>query len=464
MTIRNPRKSLSGATRPTRVGVFRDLFGSMGARVVVLPIGGAAIILGSRLVVQETGAEGFAWFSLLITLPTLIPISDFGIGAALTDVVARDGIASRRFWKTLKTVMRLLLSIWGASSIIAITMACLGLWSVVLGIPSGFETEFMCAGIAVFAATGIPLGAAQRILLSLGRQTLSTVVLGMGGVWSLAATTLVSLSGSDNFGDYSLAYASGPLVAQIILGAVVTRVLYNSRRSSCEEEAGVDDVNVRMTAIPMAIIAITLPLAYQSDRTVLAHVSTMNELSSYSLVAILYVPLLSILSVGGQTLWPLFMRKGLAGKIKTLYWQAFSIFLGLGIMSALGLVVVGPVIARIVGGADAIAAPTSTYLLFAVLLVVFAAHTANGMLLMDRRGRTVQALGSVALLAVKIPLALYLGSQFGADGVITSTIFAVIVCLFVPACFEVPRYWRCRRETPRQTSDVRPAEERQKIT
>jgi len=426
------------------VGQFGDLLGSMGARVLVLPVSGVATILGSRIVVEATGAEGFAWFSLVISLPLLIPISDFGIGAALTDVVATDGLNSPRFWSTLKKVLSLLASISGFATLIAVGMAVFGLWSPLLGVPGGPLMELACAAVALFAAVGIPLGAAQRILLSLGKQTLSTLVLGFGGVWSLSATWVVSLFEASDFALYALAYASGPLVAQILLGIVATRILRKAR-----PPLGVvgkkGKVRVHMVAVPMAIITLSLPLAYQSDRTVLAHVSSMDQLASYSLVGLIYTPLLSILSVGGQTLWPMFMTQKESNGVRKLYWHGIAIFAILGIVLASGLIVLGPAITHIVKGNDAnLSSPISTYILFGMLLLLFAAHTTNGMLLMDERGRKLQAVGSVALLVVKVPLSIYLGSHFGAEGVIASTIVAVTLCLFIPACVAAPRYWQRR--------------------
>lgn len=423
--------------------VFRDLFGSLSARLIVLPVGGIATILGSRIVVQATGTEGFAWFSLLVSLPLLIPISDFGIGAALTDVVALDGITTTRFWMTFKKVMRMLLLICCVASALAGLFSALGLWSRILGLPASPSTEIVCGAISIFSALGIPLGAAQRILLSLGKQALSTVVLGLGGVWSLIATWLVALSGSTEFVAFAAAYASGPLAAQLLLAAVVGRRLYRLDRDDPSESQPTDSVGVRTVAVPMAIIGLALPLAYQSDRSLLAHVSTAEQLAAYSLVALLYTPLLSILSVGGQTLWPIFMSRRQAGRIRELYWRAFGIFSALGLVLAAGLVVLGPLVSRIVGkDAKGFSAPGSTYFLFSVLLLVFALHTANGMLLMDRRGRSIQAVGSIAMLIVKLPVAVLLGSQFGADGVIVSTLVAVTLCLVIPASLVVRRYLR----------------------
>lgn len=431
----------------SKLAPFKDSFGSVLARGLVLPITGAATILSSRLVVDATGAVGFAWFSLLITLPLLIPISDFGIAAVLTDVIAKHGPGSRAFRDVYSRAMRSLCLISVAAVGAGVVLSVNGLWSQLLGLPSGVETEIACLALTISMALGIPLGAGQRVLLGLGRQSTSTLILGGGGFLSLGLVWILHQGAQNNFGVYGVAYALGPLVAQTSVAVLAWRAV---RQTTMEGDslARVPRVRIHRVAIPMAVISVALPLAYQSDRVVLAHVSTAREVAEYSLVAILYGPLLSIIAVGGQTLWPLFLRRTHFDARQSLYKQANIIFFVLGAVLACALVLLGPVISGFVSSEhDKIDARTSTYVLFGLILVMFAAHTTNGMLLMDEAGRRMQALGSTSLLLVKVPLSFFLAPSFGADGVLAATLLAAIPCLVLPAAVTARRRLQSQQQS-----------------
>jgi O-antigen/teichoic acid export membrane protein len=209
----------------------------------------------------------------------------------------------------------------------------------------------------------------------------------------------------------------------------------------------------------MAVISIALPLAYQSDRVVLAHFASTDALAAYSLVAILYGPLLSVISIGGQTLWPLFIRLSGSGEWQATYRLSMKIFALLGTALGCGLMIAGPYVSHFVasdGAGDS--ARWTTYLLFGLLLFMFACHTTNGMLLMDAAGRRFQAVGSVLLLVIKIPLSILLAPKLGADGVILSTLLAASICLVAPAALtlrEKLRSGRLYRSRPKHLATAR---------
>lgn len=411
---------------------FRDALGSIAGRGAVLPITGMATVLSSRIVFDETGSLGFAWFSLLISLPLLIPISDFGIGAVLTDEVAKYGLGSKAFKSVAKRAITLLCLIGSIAMGMGCALTVGGFWAPILGLPNGVETELACFALTCIMAIGIPLGAGQRVLLGLGRQTMSTLILGCGGLVSLGLLVFLSANGDHSFATYGVAYTAGPLVAQMIVAAVALRMW--SKSPVIDQEGKVAPVRIGRVALPMAVISIALPLAYQSDRVVLAHFASTDSLAIYSLVAILYGPLLSVISIGGQTLWPLFIRLSGSSEWRSTYWLSVRIFAVLGIALGSGLLVCGPLVSSFVGS-DGVGASVqwTTYALFGLVLVMFACHTTNGMLLMDAAGRRFQAVGSVLLLVVKIPLSVFLAPKLGADGVILSTLIAASLCLVAPA-------------------------------
>jgi O-antigen/teichoic acid export membrane protein len=189
---------------------------------------------------------------------------------------------------------------------------------------------------------------------------------------------------------------------------------------------------VLTAAWPMLTLAVTLPLAYQSDRTLLSNVLNLRDVADYSLVSVLYMPLVSIVTIGGQALWPRFMSVSHRGSaVVGLYRKATVIFTAIGVVLGVALVGLGPLIAGVVAGR-----PVNDrwpYFWFAVLLVAFAFNISAGMYLMDSRGRAVQALSSVVMLAAKISVSFVLLPALGVSGVIVGTLIAVVIFMIIPA-------------------------------
>ncbi|MDO5720822.1 MAG: hypothetical protein Q4P05_08805 [Actinomycetaceae bacterium] len=360
----------------------------------------------------------------------------------MTDVAASHGAGSDVFRRTAKKAIRLLSLICIAAILVGLTLTAFGVWSTILGLPPGLETEMSCLALTAAMGLGIPLGAGQRILLGLGKQTLSTLILGIGGILSLANVSIVHAAGQASFALYGIAFASGPLVAQSVVAFVAWRLIRQYPRDSCQKPT-TENIHIRRVALPMAVIAISLPLAYQSDRVVLSHFSSTEELAIYSVVAVLYSPLLSIVNVGGQTLWPMFIRTTEIRKRRAFHRQSMFLFAILGFLLALGLTLFGPFVASFMkSGVASMNISESTYIVFSLLLFMFAVHTTNGMLLMDASGRRMQAIGSFALLSIKIPLSVLLATKIGANGVVLASIISAMLCLVIPAVLAVRRRLR----------------------
>ncbi len=62
------------------------------------------------------------------------------------------------------------------------------------------------------------------------------------------------------------------------------------------------------TAWPMLVQMIALPLAMQSNRLILSHVSSVDELATYSLASQMYNPIFSVSIAASMALWPVFAR------------------------------------------------------------------------------------------------------------------------------------------------------------
>ena len=429
------------------VDSWRDVLATASARIAMLPIAGIASLVTSRLALDRLGTPGFAALSLLLGLPALIPISDFGIGAAVTDAAVRDGIGSAQFRSVWRRSLVILTTVGAVTAVAGVATARVGLWSHFLGLrqSSGFDTAIAC--VLVFLAAGMPLGLGQRVLLGAGKQRLATVLFSCGALASLAITATAVAAGTRSILPLAIAIASGPLTVQLLVFAVARKSIASGLAArllpfaplpsdasfkSVDSPAPVErSRRLREIGLPMGILTVTLPIAYQSDRVILSHVDGLTSVAQYSLVSIVYMPLFSVLTTAGAMLWPMFIRAR-HRELRLEFERALCIFSGIGLLIAGAIVVVGPFVTDIVGG-HILTAGIGVYASFALLFLVFAVHYPSGMLLMDRAGLWYQAIGSILMVGANIPLSIYLAIHVGAAGPPLGSAISIIVFMAVPA-------------------------------
>lgn len=411
---------------------LRDVAGSTVARAMVMPVSALAVLWSSSLVTQQKGVEGFALFSIFVALPYMVPVSDFGISVSVTDTLAKKGLNSPEFRFVWRRTLLLLTGI----SILTVAVSCyLALhqkWAIVLGLPPNSDTEI--AGLAMMAimAAGIPLGAGQRVLLGQNRQTLSTLLTSSSGIVSLAAVWVALTLPSTGYTQLAVAYGLGPLLMQVVIFIVAARSLRAATRPNVPSGPPVERVKILRVAAPMALLTIALPLTYQSDRVLLSHFSDILEVAKYSFVSMYYVPLLSIVTVGSQALWPMFMKTvSTPRRLDRQFRKADKLFAGLGLLMMVGLVAVGPAMTAIVSAGKG-NAPLDLYVVFGVMLLLFGLNATPGMLLMDHKGRIIQAAGAVIMLICKIPLSILLIPLMGATGAVIATLIPMTLCMIIP--------------------------------
>ena len=420
---------------PTRTSSSaRDQVGrSMLMRLGVIPVAGVAGLLTARVIVSAIGVSGYGIAALVATLPALLPSADLGVGAAVMSAVAAGGSKDDVFRVILASV-RVLLAIAGVLVVLGLTLATTSMWSVLLGLPSTPSTNWAIGASVALFGLSLPLAIGARVLLGGGRNHVSVLVYGL----SAPIVLLLCLAGRALDAGLWL-YAAAPALASLGTGLVGCR---QAMRRTAVDLGGafrqafhlqVKSAPIRHIAGPMAVISACLPLAYQSDRLVLSHVSTVTELAIYSAGAALFAPLLSVISSGGQSLWPIFVRARLrsAASIRRPFVVGTMAFSALGLALAVALVVVGPALGTWMLRSGA-AVPVSLMVSFGLLLVVHASYYPSGMLLTDAGGLRLQAKTSVAMLVVNLPLSLVLAGRLGAPGPALGSAISIAACMWVP--------------------------------
>ena len=417
----------------------RDLDGrahvarSLVARAGVLPISAVAMLLTARTVVAAIGSSGYAVAALVATLPLLIPVTDLGVGAAVTTSMAEQR-HPEDVHRTLVTTLRVLVCVGLAFAAGGVAIAAASLWAPILGLPPSASVEWTVAASLALFGLSVPLGIGPRVLLGLGLNHLSILLQGVVAPLVLAISLVGRATGAGLW-----LFASAPAMALLAQGLVSCRVA--ARRGNLDlRSVGTDALNrsirgakVRHLAGPMAVISASLPIAYQSDRLILSHVSTLTEVTIYSAGAGLFSPMLAVVASSGQSLWPLFARARTQApdRLRSLFLQACRTFVGLGLVLAAGLVVLGPKIATWTVHAQVIV-PIGVMGAFALLVFVQALYYPTGMLLMDQQGLRLQAVTSVAMAVVNVCLSVYLATRLGAAGPILGSALSILVCMGLP--------------------------------
>jgi O-antigen/teichoic acid export membrane protein len=439
---RSPARSVRGALF---TGDLRGSSQSVGAKLLVVPIVAVSGVFGARLAVNGLGVDGYAIFALISGLSALLPFSDLGIGAAVMDAVARrEALGQNRVEDILVTSWRFLT----LGGVLVATFSWIAadarIWSPLLGTRQSSSIELAAAiAVSVFALS-LPLSLGPRLLTGEGRNHLAILIQA-----SAPLTTLALLFGANASKAPLWAYTASPFAGiassnmialgvsarttHIRLGRTFVRALRPSVRGG----------RVRHIAGPMVVITVILPIAYQSDRLVLSHVSSLGQVAAYSVAFQLFAPLMGVVGSAGMALWPVFahQRDGRGTGHKSFVRVQISFGL-LGLLLAIGLLSLGPYLARFVGG-NVIHVRVGLLGAFAALLVIQAVSYPMAMLLTDGRGLRFQALLHIAMLAINLPLSIVLARMLGAKGPVLGSFIAIAIALFVP------QFYRVRRLTAR---------------
>jgi O-antigen/teichoic acid export membrane protein len=411
-------------------GAVRSVGKSAVVKFVLLPVSAVLGILITRVIVDNYGIEAFAQYGLLVTIGTLLPFADLGMAAAVMNAVAEapDPKSDLHVRRTITTATRMLIISGSVLFAAVVLVSLVGGWSTILGdglLPDGGAVAAAIC-VAMIAIT-LPIGIGQRILTALGRNHITVLLVGLQS--PIVLLTLLLFVRTDlDLGAY---VAVIPYVATFVISALA--VVFAARRIRPTLGLAIRDVRrprqvpgttVFDVAWPMLIQMIALPIAMQSDRLVLSHLTDSRELGRYNLAAQMFLPIWQITSAAGVALWPVFARARSSAE-KAPSPVALSVGFGaLASIAALSIAIVSPFLADVASGGQ-IEIPIELVVVFAALMVLQAAKYPLGMYLTDAAGLRYQAKMILLMLPVNLGLSLALASRFGAVGPVVGSFFGV---------------------------------------
>ena len=430
-------------------GMLKAVGGTALSKVVVMGLSGVLGIITSRMMIQNFGPEAYGQFGLLASFPTLLPFADLGIAAVVINAVAtsRSVRTDVEVRNTITTAFRILLVSGGIIIAGAASITLAGWWPALLGngliAGEGSLAAFWC--LAIFGVV-LPWSVGQRILVGL-RKT-STQIAAQGVVapfMFLGVFTVVSFSVPAGSFLALFSYIGGGLVSLICLGLA-------SRSLSPQLSAAIRNIprirKVRSVPVlgivwPMLIQMVALPIAMQTDRLLISHLTVGNELAQYNLASQLFGIVLQTIAAAGVALWPIFASSRSESRVNSPLRPTLWFLLG-GLLMSGTLALLAPLLANFVSDGQIELDP---WLLggFIAFVSVQAMKYPVGMYMTDKRGLTFQVIPILVMVPLNLGVSWWLIGVLGPGGTVIGSAVAVLLCQVIPNLVYVRKDLRSRR-------------------
>lgn len=438
--------SRPGASHMLDQAERRTMLYSTLFRVGGTPIIAVAGLVTTAITIRATGEIGFGLVALVGSLAVLFPFADLGIGATVTTACARS--ANLREDKAAQAVIarayRVLAGVALSVLAIAVTVMAVDGWETILGIRSGASDRWAISLAVALFGLSIPAGLGLRILVGVDRTPVVVLLMMSNSLLGMTTAVVLYACGIDG-----IWFVLPPIVGALLGNVVGTVVAFRSTGlppwAPAIRLAENSVSGLLAGSLWMFVISIGIPFGLQVQRVVLAHRSTPDQLSQYSLFAQMYAIGWTVFSTAALTMWPMFVRRRSdAGATVTLWLRATAAFAAGGLVIAVGLVVLGPWVGETLSTGQ-IATPVALASAFAALLVLQCAHLPSGMLLTTPREARWQAGCMAAMATITLVGAVLVAPRFGAIGVVVVTAGAVLIGQLIPDLLGVPRLVRQRR-------------------
>jgi O-antigen/teichoic acid export membrane protein len=414
----------------SRVGGSGALLLSGLARVAGFLPTAIALLVTSRLIISHYGVRTFDSFSLMLALMTILPLNSLGLGAAVTSAYAEDGPASERARRVSLTALRALTGATVVLAAVALALSAAGLWPRVIGDASG-PNLFVGLGVVVYAASFVP-GLAPSMLLGANRNHVTVAIQSFFAPATLAWVLVVLLADLD--GRWLVVAApAAALTIQLVTAGVVRRVgvRWGPLVRQVPWPRRYPGGRIRELSGPMFLATLALPIALQSDRIVLSHVSSVRAVANYSVAFQIFAPVAAVAAAAAQPLWPIHAKARAEGRRGPSLPKLTALF-GIGaVLVCAVLVAVANPLGRLVGGPDmklGVLLPLAA----AAMVVVQALVSPLAMTLVDPGGLRVVAVVNLVALPINLTLSVLLAYPYDAAGPLLATAIVFFTVQFLP--------------------------------
>ncbi len=309
-------------------------------------------------------------------------------------------------------------------------------------LPGGSLAAFAC--LAIFGLV-LPLTVGQRVMVGLrrtGSQVASQTVV---APFMFACVGLVVVANLP-LGDYLaiFTYISASLVSIICLFLAARAIKPQVGRAirDIPRVKSVPSLPALNLAWPSLVQMIALPIAMQTDRLLLSHLTTGTELAQYNLTSQLFGMVLQAIAAGGIALWPIYAKaradKSIQSPFKPMMWFTIG-----GLLLAGALAALSPWIAKFVFDGKITLDPW-LIIGFVVFVTFQASKYPLGMYMTDKTGLKFQVPPILVMVPLNLGLSWWLIGVVGAGGPIIGSAIGVLLCQVIPNYLYVRRDLRRR--------------------
>lgn len=420
-----------------------------GIKVLVMGVTGIFAIVTSKLIISHFGTDAYAQYGLLSSFPSLLPFADLGIAAVVINVLAQSSSpkTDETVRRTIVTALRILVTSGATIVLISLTITIFNWWPLLLGNAlmgqGGNIAAFAC--LAIFGIA-LPLSVGQRILVGLertGTQVMSQVVVAP----LILAAVALSVALTAPVGSYLAVFSYGAsavnsIICLILAGRIISPQLRSAIRS-IPQLRRVPGVRVGHLAWPMLFQMVALPIAMQSDRLLLSHLTQGPELAQYNLAAQLFGMILQTIAAAGIVLWPIYAKARSASRIESPLVPT-ALFAAGGLLLAGILALLSPWLVRFISSGK-ISLDAWMIFGFVVFVALQAAKYPAGMYMTDHRGLRFQVIPILILVPLNVAISWMLINYIGAAGPIVGSAISVACCQVIPNLWYVQKDLRKRR-------------------
>jgi hypothetical protein len=412
-------------------GALRLIASGSGARLVALPVGAACSIATAYLSIQYTGSYAYGYVSLVATLFLLMPSADFGLGVAIVNAVSGAKVGDAVSDIALNTIWRVIIRLVLISTVltcITYAIASVGGWPKILSIPSELDGANFATALALsLYLSATPFGVGYQIMVGLGRTGEIALISTLAPLATTAVTYITIRLGAPPL-YLSVGAAIGVLIASLALSLRGLGILGIGVRQLWLAKPATPPNRLAHSAISMLVITTGMAMALQSHRFVLSRFSTPEQLAVYSLMAQMYLPLLSVISMGAIALWPAYKQSDDKWR---LWISSLKALAGFGALVGFIFAITSGFVANLVSSGEI----RPSFLLsasFGTLILVMAIHYASGFFLTDESGLRFVSWCVVAQVGVTFALSPILSRHLGAIGPVLVSIIGILVTLVFP--------------------------------
>ncbi len=410
-----------------------------GVRLLTLPVSAGLAFVTARLVIGNYGVADYGVFAFLLALPALLPSRDLGMGAKVTDVVARRSVVGRGEIEAVlaAALAKLARVAVGAVAALVALQVTVGWHAVLGGAVRGVPDAAITAALALFALS-LPGGLSTSVLWGLRRNDLVAVqaqlltlgtcagaVVAVAAAWPVWAALVIAMGAG-------CVVQWGTLLVAVRLAGVAPRSLLPGALHPAR-------LSFRGWALPMFVVTAAGAVGYQTDRLVLSHVTGVIAIAQYSVASQLFFPLWAVVSSAGYTLWAKYALERETGALsRTGFLRTVRTFAAAGCLGAAFLTLAGPGLLSVLLHVD------DSWKLcgaFGLLLALQSTGLPIGMLLTDRLGLRRQAVCFALMVAANLPLSIVWARDLGAVGPVLASALAYGALVVVPSAVFARRYF-----------------------